>query len=82
MAKKHYIANSSNSQGWVGLAEVASILETIDDSALLARLQEYRWVGGAVERASRLSGVRSLARIRGEFHPEPSQYQRADPQTP
>ena len=46
MAQKHYIANSSNSQGWLGLAEVASILETIDGSALLARLQEYRWVGG------------------------------------
>ena len=46
MAKKQYTASGYYLQGWLGLAEVESILATIDGSALLARLQEYRWVGG------------------------------------
>ena len=43
---KHYTSDYSHSQGRLGLAEVESIMAPLDASALLERLQEYRWVGG------------------------------------
>ena len=46
MAHDKSTPNAQLSQTPLGLAEVESILATIDASALLARLQEYRWVGG------------------------------------
>ena len=46
MAQDKSTPYAHQSQTPPGLSEVEAILETIDDSALLARLQEYRWVGG------------------------------------
>ena len=45
MVRSQYTFDYRDLQGAPGLAEIASILEAIDASALVARLEAYRWKG-------------------------------------
>ena len=74
---EQYRVYPSFSQGAPGLAEVAAVLEVIDASPLLARLEAYRWKGHRFRGRPRLLRFRFLARI-----PSPASFSTCRVRTP